>query len=145
MLSLMMQSPARRRLSQGICDRDGSETSYTSPGTSSLERAERPTSCQGNSCCYFRRNTHKNRYGAHERRIRSVRFPSNVAWSRRVSLNAFEATQGTHGTSFDDGGRDGEDRYQKDSSRIVIVLIHRPEDETGDLKDVKRMESLPRY
>jgi hypothetical protein len=41
MLSLMMQSPASRRLSQGNCVKDGSETSYTSPGTRSPDSAAR--------------------------------------------------------------------------------------------------------
>lgn len=42
MLSLTMQSPASSRLSHGSWVRDGSDTSYTSPGTSSLLSTCRP-------------------------------------------------------------------------------------------------------
>ena len=33
-------------------------------------------------------------------------------------------------------------RHEKDRDRIVVVLIHRPEDQTGDLEDVKGVEDL---
>lgn len=42
MLSLTMQSPANSKLSHGNSVREGSEISYTSPGTSSLEVMYRP-------------------------------------------------------------------------------------------------------
>ncbi|KAL9587720.1 MAG: hypothetical protein Q9212_000011 [Teloschistes hypoglaucus] len=42
MLSLTMQSPASSKLSHGSCVKDGSETSYTSPGTSSMLVTWRP-------------------------------------------------------------------------------------------------------
>ncbi len=42
MLSLTIQSPANKRLSQGNCVKDGSDTSYTSPGTSSPLSTCRP-------------------------------------------------------------------------------------------------------
>lgn len=41
-LSLTMQSPVNRRLSHGNCVIEGSDTSYTSPGTSSPLSTCRP-------------------------------------------------------------------------------------------------------
>lgn len=41
-------------------------------------------------------------------------------------------------------GTNTADRYHKYTSGVVVVLIQRPEYQTGDLENIKRMKSLPK-
>ena len=95
MLSLTMQSPANNKLSHGNCVREGSEISYTSPGTSSLEVMYRPVidkhtsrlNGQGTDKTGFARLVHHSRI---------LTAPVNVAWSigqRDTSVRRIELTE----------------------------------------------------
>lgn len=81
-LSFTIQSPARSRLSQGNCSKEGSEISYTSPGTRSVLATCRPVSNQ-----YFLKRrvlkTHKIHFVKLSPHTRSVKALEDVSLSVR--------------------------------------------------------------
>lgn len=48
----------------------------------------------------------------------------------------------TYGFCLDKSRHNTTDRHEKDCDSIVVVLIHRPEDQAGDLKDIEWVEDL---
>lgn len=48
----------------------------------------------------------------------------------------------THPLGFNQGRYDTRDTDESDRKGIIIVVVHRPQDDRGDLKDVERVEHL---
>lgn len=53
-----------------------------------------------------------------------------------------EKGHGTHGSGLDKSGDDTADRHDEDCHCVIIILVHGPQYQTGNLKDVERVEDL---
>ncbi|KAJ8106340.1 hypothetical protein OPT61_g9603 [Boeremia exigua] len=69
--------------------------------------------------------------------------PEAVAQDADVALELGDLAQPLHrGLCLDERRGDADDGDEEDGGGIVVVLVHGPEEQTGDLEDVERVEDL---
>jgi hypothetical protein len=69
--------------------------------------------------------------------------PEAAAQDADLAFKLGNLTQSLHGSlGLDKGGCDTDDGDQEDGSGVVIVLVHRPQEQTGDLEHIEGVEDF---